>query len=483
MKTIQRIAKNTGILIISQLVASLLAIFYGIYTPRYLGPESFGILSFAIAFTAIFSVFTDLGFSSLIVREVARDKSSTSKYLGNIAVMKLILVIITFGLIALIINLLGYPKQTIEVVYLLGLSIVCGAFTGIFNSIFQAYEKMEYNSIGQILNSGLMLGGVLLAISQRFDVIAFAFVYFIVSAIFLVYSFAICVWKFAKPRIEIDWSFWKSAIKEALPFGLTGIFVTNLQWISSVMLSSMKGDTAVGWYSAAYRLVFIPLIIPATFMTAIYPVMSNFFKSSPGSLKLSLEKSFKYLTVLGIPIGIGTTLLAKRFILVVFGTQYINSIIALQILIWSSVFIFINNAFANLLNSINKQVIITKVMGICLGVNVVLNLILIPKYGLIGASITTALTQFIALLFIFIGSSRIGYNFFTKFFINIIVKTIISGVLMGVFIMYFYNLNLLILVPSAALLYFVALYAIKGIDENDINLISVLVKKNKKQNA
>jgi O-antigen/teichoic acid export membrane protein len=476
MRAVHRIVKNTGVLVVSQIGASLLALIYGIYTPRYLGPESFGVLSFAIAFTAIFSVFTELGFSSLIVREIAKDKSQTSKYLGNIALIKLFLTVITFGLIALTVNLLGYPEQTIKVVYLLGLSVVCKAFSGMFDSTSQAHERLEYNSIGLILNNSLMLGGILFAISQRFNVVGFAFVYFFSSAVSLAYSFSICVWKFAKPKLEIDWIFWKSIIKEALPFGLTTIFVTNFQWISSVMLSA-KGDAAVGWYSAAYRLAFIPLLIPATFMTAVYPVMSNFSKNSLGNLKFSLEKSFKYLTTLGIPIGVGTTLLAQRFILTVFKAEYTNSIIILQILIWASVFIFMDNAFASMLNSTNKQAIITKTMGFCLVFNVVLNLILIPKYGIVGASITTVLTQFTALVLILIGSSRSGYSVFTKVFMSIIIRAIISSALMGVFIMCFYNLTLWLLVIFAVLVYFVTLYLIGGIDEGDIKLFNIVVRR------
>jgi O-antigen/teichoic acid export membrane protein len=87
-----------------------------------------------------------LGLSTLTVREVARDKSLASKYLGNIAVMKIFLVITTFGLIALTINLLGYPEQAIKIVYLVALSVVFGVFSGMLNSIFQAYEEMEYQS-------------------------------------------------------------------------------------------------------------------------------------------------------------------------------------------------------------------------------------------------------------------------------------------------------------------------------------------------
>jgi O-antigen/teichoic acid export membrane protein len=116
-------------------------------------------------------------------------------------------------------------------------------------------------------------------------------------------------------------------------------------------------------------------------------------------------------------------------------------------------------------------------MGFCLVFNVVLNLILIPKYGLVGASITTVLTQFIALMFIVIGSSRLGYSVFTKVFMNIIVRAIISSALMGIFIICFYNLALWLLVILAVLVYFVALYLIGGIDEGDIKLVNIIIKR------
>jgi len=478
MNTIQRIAKNTGVLIIAQIVGHLLAFFYGAYTARYLGAESFGILSFGLAFTGIFGVFTNLGLGSLTVREVARDKSLASKYLGNIVVIKFILAIVVFGLIVLTINLLGYPEQTMKVVYLLALSIICKGFGGVFGSIFNAYEKMEYNSIGQILNSSLMLGGVLFAINQRFNVVGFAFLYFIVSAISLIYSFVICVLKFAKPKIEVDWLFWKRTIKEALPFGLALAFVTTFYWISSVMLSLMKGDVVVGWYNAAYRIVLFLLFIPNTFISSLYPVMARFYIKSEDSLRYSFEKSLQYLTLLALPLGVGTTLLAPRLIFRIFGPEYTNSIGALQILIWSTVFIFMSQPFGNLFNCLNKQSIVTKITAICLGLNVIINLMLIPKYGLIGASIATVFTEFTSLTLSFIWSLRIGYGILKKEFADFLIKVLISSALMGIFVLFFQNLTLWILVPFAALFYFIILYVIRGITKEDIYLFRrIIVEK------
>jgi len=447
------------------------------YTARYFGAAGFGILSFALAFTGIFAIFSDLGLGALTVREVARDKSLANKYLGNIAVMKVILVVVTFGLIALTINLLGYPEQTIKVVYLVALSIIFSAFSGIFYSIFQAYEKMEYQSLGHILSSVLMLSGALFAINQGFSVVGFASIYFLVSAIALGYSFAICVWKFALPKMEVDFSFWKPTIKEALPFGLSGIFVTIYYWIDSVMLSLMKGDAVVGWYNAAYRLIMVLMLIPVISQNAIFPATSRLFKTSKESLKFSSERFFKYMMILGVPIGIGTTLLADRIILLIFGAEYTPSIIALQILIWGVIFAFIAVPFENLFHSTNKQSIVTIEVGIAAILNVIMNLLLIPKYSLVGASIATTAIWIFEFFFVFIWISKTEYNVSNKTMLTIASKVVIATLSMSIFLIYSQIFNLGILIVSSAFIYFITLWLLRGIDDKDKSLIRQLLQK------
>jgi len=276
--TIKRVAKNTGMLFFADVMSKILSFLFVMYAARYLGATGFGILSFALAFTGMFGIFADLGLQKLVIRDVARDKSLANKYFSNIIGMKIVLVLITFGLIALVINLIGYPKETIIVVYFIALSVIFNTFTQTFYAIFQAYERMEFYSIGQVLNGILLLLGALIEIYKGSDVVAFAAVYFVVSIILLVYSVSISFWKFIIPTLEIDWIFWKSTIKETLPFALSSIFVIIYYYIGSIILYTLQGNGAVGWFNAAYRFVYVLSFIPSAYFSSIYPIMSNFLK-------------------------------------------------------------------------------------------------------------------------------------------------------------------------------------------------------------
>jgi len=473
MNTVQRIAKNTAVLLAANIISKALSFFYIIYAARYLGAEGFGILSFALAFTGIFVVFTDLGLKLLIVREVARDKSLAGKYLGNIVLIKIFLVMITFGLIAIIINLLGYPEQTIKIVYIIALTVIFNTFTGMFDSIFQAFEKMEYQSLGQILHSILMFSGVLFAISQKFSIVGFASIYFLASVIVLGYSFIVCVREFVLPKIEINWGFWKSMIKTALPFSLTIIIAGMFFNIDIVMLSTMKGNEFAGWYKAATNLVFFINTIAVSFIYAIFPIMSKLFVSDKTTLKTAIEKSSKYLFILALPISVGIFLLADRFILLIYGAEFAYAGIALRILSLYLPLRVISHVTGWTLASIDREPLRTLSAGIALCLNVCLNFIFIPVYGIAGAGIATVISQLLLfnLYFYFVG------KYFHKLpLYDIILKPCISCIIMILFLLTFIRVNLFILVILSAIIYFVILWILKTFDSEDKNILNNLLK-------
>jgi O-antigen/teichoic acid export membrane protein len=474
MNTTQTIAKNTSILFLSQIISYLFGFFTIMYSARYLGPENYGILSLALALTGIFGILVDLGLSNLIVREISRDKSLSNKYLTNTSIMKFFLGLMTIVLIIITLKIVGYPPEVSNVIYIITASVIISSFSAIFNSIFQAHEKMEYLAIATILNSLLMFVGVIFAISKGYTIFIFAYLYFVISLIILFYNLIIYNWKFPSLKMEINFGFWKPTFKEALPFGLSGFFVTIYYWIDSVMLSLMVNNEVVGWYNAAYRIIMVFLFIPIVINTAIFPAMSKFYISSKQSLRIAYEKYFNYMIIIGIPLGIGTTLLANRVILLIYGTEYINSIPALQILVWSSVMIFISGSFGRLFEASNKQSIITKITAICAVGNILLNLILIPQFSYIGASIVTVITELAALILGIKAVSGIGYGLRRKE-ILLILKVILASVVMGLFIKYLKDLNLFILTVLSVIVYFVALYLLKGFDEEDIKIIKDII--------
>jgi O-antigen/teichoic acid export membrane protein len=478
MNKIQKTAKNMGVLFTSQIFSYLIGFLYLMYTARYLGVEGFGILSFAIALTGIFAILADLGLNMVMVREISRDKSLAMQYLGNVIIIKIILAVFTFAALILTVNILNYPALTREVVYLITFFVVFGSITGIFYSIFQANERMEFQSVGQILDSVLMFSGALLIIYLGYDVVGFAMVYLVVSSIIMVYSMLICFWKFTLPKIAIDWLFWKYIIKEALPFAATSMFVVIYYYIDTVLLSVMvpNANQVVGWYSAAYKIVMFLSFIPGVYFLSIFPAMSNFFKNSTDSLKFAFERSIKYMAMLGIPIAVGITLLADKIILLVYGEAYIPAVIALQILVWSVVLIFIDSAFSYLFSSINRQITVAKIMGIVALVNVGLNIIIIPYYSYVGASLVTLSSDLITLVLMVMSVSKTHYKVPISSVKNV-VKVFFSSMVMAFCIILLGNLNLFIIILVATGVFIACFLLVKGMDDDDISIIKTLLSK------
>ncbi|MCE7699917.1 MAG: polysaccharide biosynthesis C-terminal domain-containing protein, partial [Methanobacterium paludis] len=296
-----------------------------------------------------------------------------------------------------------------------------------------------------------------------------ASVYLIVSIIILILNLSIYTWKFFFPKIEIDWSFWKPTIKEALFFGLSNILIVIYFYIDSVMLSVMVGNSAVGIYNAAYKLIFVTLFIPGVFVTSIFPIMSQHFESSKNTLKLEYEKSFKYLFAIAIFIFMYGFIFADQAISLIYGNGYTAAIFALQVLMFVVPLIFITNLFGNILGAINRQRIIMIVTLVNALFNIALNLILIPKFSYIGSSVATVMTEGVGFILMF---SYISKYFFKISVTQNILKTVFIGVLVTLFMYYIkINLNWVLTAILGLITYLLSLYMLKVITKEDINIL------------
>ena len=475
MNTIQKISKNVGLVFVSQILTYVLAFFTVVYTARYLGADGFGILSLALSIGAIFGVFADMGISTLMVRELARDRSLTGKYVLNGLLMKFLLSFVTFSLVFLAVHAIGYNWTESIIIYLITLSVIISSYYTFLNAIFQANERMEYLSLANIINSVVLLVGTLLGIYLGLNIVYFAVVYVVTSIVVLIYCIGIYFWSFSGIELKLNFGFWTTTLKEAWSLGIITLSGMLYTYVDSIMLSIFKGAEAVGWYSAAYRLMYIALMLPNAINIAVYPVMSRLYSSSSSqSLKLLYERYFKYMLIVGIPLGFGTSILAKQIILLLYGSGYEPSIIALQILVWTIVFTFAGAAYIQLLQSINKQLIITKISIICLIINIVINLILIPPYNYVGASIATLITETVLVSYIIYVSYKLGYGVSSKVVLKDLSRILVSTIVMSLFLVFFINSNFFLLVLGGIFVYFIVLYLVKGIDDIDMYIIRKL---------
>lgn len=474
LSTVQRVAKNTGTIIVGDVIFRIISLFVTIYLARYLLPVEFGKYSFIFAYLAFFDVITDLGLTSILVREMARDALMAPKLIGNAYIIRLILTAFAVTLSMTVITLLSYPADTTHYIYLAAFTLLFISFSDFYRTIFQTNLRMEYNIIAKLFFKVLSAGLILWIIFSHGTLmqIIFALVFSEMVKTLINFSFSR---KFVRPRFTIDFGLWKYLFKESLPIALSSVIWTIYSQIDMVMLSPMMGDAAVGIYSAAHKLFEPFSLIPHAFLLSLFPIMSASFKNSKERLLKSYRLSLKYLLIIALPIAMGTTLLADKIILLVYGAEFANSTTVLQILIWSIIFNFVSAAvLMSLLTSIGKQKLNTIGTGLGAFVNVTLNLILIPLLSYNGAAIATVMTNIVIF--------TVSFYFVSKHLQvlplhKIMIKPAISGLAMGAFMYYSINVNIFFLVPLAGIVYLMALLALKTFSKEDMDIVKKVLNR------
>ena len=182
--------------------------------------------------------------------------------------------------------------------------------------------------------------------------------------------------------------------------------------------------------------------------------------------------------IVTVPIAVFVTVLSSKIILLIYGPSYIPSVIALQILIWTIVFMFVNGLSSNFLGSHNKQPIATKITAIGAVTNIILNILLIPKFSYVGSSFATVITELIMTpILIYI----VWKNQYTNLIplIKDLPKIIFSSLIMLIYIIYFNDLNLIILILTASIIYLGLIFITRTLDDDDILILKRILKLQK----
>lgn len=476
MSQVKRIFNNISWLLISQIIASICGFIWTILMARYLGVSEYGIFGFAVSLTGMMSILFDLGIGIYSVRHIATDYESAPKYLGNIIPLKGIFS--TFGFIAILIVLILMKSNelTIIVTLLFAIEQIIKKFVELMNATFQAFEVGKYQGIGNTILNTILLVFILISIYTDIGLYGISISYILANLIALIYTYYILNKYYVQPKYEMDVEFCKKITIAALPFAVSFILSSVYYSIDMVMLTNIVGNYATGIYNATYKLISVLTLFYSVYSAVIFPVMSKFYKNDVKMLLISYEKSIKYLMIIIIPIAIGTMIYSTDLIHLFYGSEYDGASSVLSILIWTVCLLFISGAGNNLLNASHKEVSVTKIYLIAAAFNVVLNLILIPKYSYNGAAITTVLSDILIVAIQTYIIYKIGQKPNKKLYSDLI-KIIFGSILMG-FALYFLNLNMWVAVPVGIIIYLTIIYLLRVFDNDDMYVIKEILGRN-----
>lgn len=467
MSASKRIFKNTSFMLSSNVFKKLVTLIITLVIARYLGVEKFGQLSFAMSFVVLFSIFVDFGAKVLINREIARNKKLVNTYVSNVLILKFFSSAVMLILVHTLASLLSYSAETMILLYIASLIFISQSIGETFNSAFKAYERLKYISCSIVLQHVIKLVLAILIVLAGFGVKELLLAFLVAEFLGLLMRFIFyhcCIHKFA---FEWNTEFSKKLVRKSLPFGVAGLMMVLYDKIDIAMLSKMvnEPDAAIGLYSAAYTLVFTFEFIPLSIGAAVYSVASIAYLKNLNKFKVIYQKLVTYFFYLTIPLCIGTVILAEDIIGLFYGAEYAPAVLALQILIWSTLLKFQMYSFGIVLNSMNKEKVTMLATILSLITNILLNIILIPKYSFIGASIATVIAE---LIYFAICFTVISLNLESFPLFRTTLKPAIASIVMGFVVFYTQTISFLLAIVVGMLIYCALMLILRAIPRNDL---------------
>lgn len=396
--TTARIAKNTTFLTVALVLQKVLSFSYYIYYARQIGPTETGKFGFALSFVALFGILVDLGISPVLIRAIARARERSQAFFSAVLSVKLVAGLLTFCLIAVVLSFFNVSAAMAQLVYVAAFAMIIESMTLSVYGVFRGHQNLTYEAIGSVVYQGLVFtaGAVGLAVFHSTLILSFAF---LIGALGNFLFGVINLWRVLRIAFRIRYlseelRFLRQSIA---PFFIAGIFNKGNAYTDNILLKQLRGDTAVGLYSPAYKIFNALQIIPTAFNGSIYPAFSALFVTSREALARTFERAVIYLALVSIPIAVGIGLLSNEMI-ALFLPKFMNTVPALQIAMVGLFFLFINFPISSLLNACNLEWRYTQNTGIVLVATILLNVLLIPRFGHSGAALTLVLSSLLMTL-------------------------------------------------------------------------------------
>ena len=475
--TVKRVAKNSLLPMGLQLVNRLIDFAFAMLMLRILAPEMAGRYSFAVAFIGYFDILVRFGLGTLLTREVAKDRSHGNRYLSTVTVLRGLLWLLSLPLMTFVVLIYALSGQmTPDIVAAIALFAVGLVFSNLadgFSAVFYAYEKMEYPAAIATVTAvtRVSLGALILLMGWGF--VGLAGVSIVANVISATILGVLMIRHCFRPHFDWDPKTGRWMMNTSFPLMINLLLATVFFRIDVLILKPMKGDTVVGYYTAALKYVDGLLIIPQYFTQAIFPLMSRYADSARDSLLRAYVLSLRLLLMVAVPIAVGTFFVAEGLIMLLGGIEYLpDSRIALQIIIWFLPFSFVNSVTQYVLIAIDQQRFLTKAFLIGATFNIVANLAVIPTFGYRGAAVVTILSEIVLLIpFYYAVRKHLG----SLPWVSLIWQPALASAAMAGVMWLLIGLPWLLLIPVGGVVYLVVLILLGGFRQPDMALLGGLI--------
>lgn len=387
--------KNTSWLFAEKVLRMFVGLVVGVWVARYLGPEQFGLFSYAQSFVGLFSAIATLGLDGIVVRELVKDTNRRDELIGTAFWLKLIGAIAVLLILGIAVNFTSNDYSTNIIVFIVASATVFQSFN-VVDFYFQSKVMSQYVVFANVISLFFSSTVKIVLILNEAPLVAFAWTVLLDSFVLACgfsYYYIKNNSKFNIQNLTFNKSMAINLLRDSWPLILSNMVIAIYMRIDQVMIMEMMDAEAVGQYAAAVRISELWYFIPMVISSSLFPAIINAKAKSEELYYARLQKLYDLMVWMAIAIAFPMTFLSDWVVEILYGGKYNQAGSVLMIHIWTGVFVFLGIAFSGYLTveNLTKKSFYRTLLGAIL--NVLLNLIFIPKYGINGSAIATLLGQ------------------------------------------------------------------------------------------
>ncbi len=454
---IKKIFANANYHLISNILNKLLYLGLILTILRFLGSGGLGKFSFVFAFVGFLGVFLQFGMFTPSIRALSPKDKNFNGYVSSILVLKVFTSLTFCFLVLLVLKVSGSYGQFTWGILIIGLSSIISNFANIFSTIYVAYQKMVYLLINPLLTLVLLISAyALLSSSGSINALFLAFLG--VSIMRFIVLFLITMKRFPKIVFSFDFKKCTSLTKSSYLFVLIGLGTALFYNVDILFLTKLTSFKIVGLYEFTLRIINFVVMIPGSLVFAAFPSMTLLYTvKKKAKLVPVFRKILKYSLYVALPGFAGLVILSKKIITQFMGPSFAQYDLALKLFFIYGLLLTLHMVIRSLLYALKKEKVNLYALLMAGALNIVLNLMLIPRYGLLGCAFATLVSYAVVVLMNFVYISR---TFCKIGLIKLTYKSVFASVLMGIMVFLVRDVNLFLLIPVGIVIYLTVMLAL-----------------------